>query len=239
MGPGQYEGEGTMRRGRLGVALGVSMAAVLALGFGVAQAAPIPEITFGPASSAAACFNCPAGGPFSASPVPVFNLSYSGSTWGGESLGGLLSVGAAPASPNVNNLGSLALGTGAAVYTGTTFRLEVTFVLSPPGVVVPGNNPEFTAVLLGAVTGSGTGGVTVDFDNTAQHFVYSAPGEAGMFSFSVNDIDITPGETVPLTGRAVGSSTHSNGVPEPGVALLLGSVLAALAFVGHRVTRSR
>ncbi len=218
------------------------MAAVLALGFGVAQAAPIPEITFAPASSAAACFNCSVGGPFSASPVPVLNLSYSGSTWGGQTLGGLLSVGAAPASPNVNNLGSLALGTGAAVYTGTTFRLEVTFVLDPPGVVVPGNNPQFTAVLLGAVTGTGTGGVTVDFDNTAQHFVYSAPGagESGMFNFSINDIDITPGGTVPLTGRAVGSSTHSNGVvPEPGVALLLGSVLAALAFVGHRVTRSR
>ena len=234
-----------MRRRTLGalVSVSVTMVAVLALGFGAAQAAPIPEITFDPASSAAACFNCGPGGPFSAGPIAVLSLTYNGSTWGGQTTGGFLSIGAAPATPNVNNLGSLALGTGANSYAGTTLRLEVTFVLDPPGVILPEDSPEFNAVVTGSVSGTGTGGVFVNFDNNPQLFTYTAPGEAGSFNFSVNDVDISPGGTVPLTGRIEGASSEvrppNGNVPEPGVTLLLGSVLAALALVGHRVARSR
>jgi hypothetical protein len=229
-----------MRRGRLGVALGATMAVVLALGFGVAQAAPIPEITFDPTSSAAACFNCPAGGPFAAA-ASIITLTYSGSTWGGQTTGGFLAIGDNAATPNVNNLGSLALATSPSVYpAGTTLRLQVTFVLDPPGVILPGNSPEFTAEITGAVSGGGLGGIFVDFDNTPQAFTYSAPGEQGNFSFRINDVNISAGGIVPLTGQVTGGSSSPGGnVPEPGVTLLLGSVLAALAFVGHRAARSR
>jgi hypothetical protein len=211
-------------------------------GFGVVQAAPIPEITFDGASSAAGCFNCPAGGPFSPGPIAVLNLTYNGSTWGGQTTGGFLAIGNTPANPNVNNLGSLTLGLGAASYAGTTFRVEVSFVLDPPGVILPEDSPEFMAVVSGSVSGTGTGGVFVNFDNTPQDFTYTASGELGTFSFSVNDVGISPGGSVPLTGQVIGASSRppDNGnVPEPGVTLLLGSVLAALAFVGRRIASSR
>jgi hypothetical protein len=228
-----------MKRGRLEGLVAVVIVAVLALGFGAAQAAPIPEVTFDPASSAAGCFNCGAGGPFLAT-TTLLNLTYNGSTWSGQTAGGFLGVGAAPASPNVDNLGSLTLGSGAASYAGNTFRLEVTFVLDPPGVVTPENTPEFTAALLGTTSATGTGGVSINFNNDAQMFTYtSAAGETGEFSFFVNDVTLSVGQSVPLTGQIIGASSTPTGVPEPGVTLLLGSVLAALAFVGHRVARSR
>jgi hypothetical protein len=224
----------------LAVAVGVAMAAIFSLGPGAAQASPIPEITFDTTSSTAACFNCVAGGPF----LPltsVLNLTYNNSTFGGQTSGGFLAVGAAPATPNVNNLGSLTLGAGPASYAGTNFRLEVTFVLDPPANVLPENTPEFTAVISGSVSG-GVGGIFVAFDTTPQAFSYTLPNEVGNFSFSVNNVGISPGGTVPLTGQVTGGSSRTDGggqVPEPGVTLLLGSALAALAFVARRATRSQ
>lgn len=222
-----------MKRGRLGGLVAVAMVAVLALGFGAAQAAPIPEVTFDPASSAAGCFNCPAGGPFSAAPAPLLGLSYSGSTWGGETSGGFLAIGGAG-----NNFGSLTLAAGANSYFGNTFRLEVTFVLDPPGLVVPESSPEFTALLIGQTSASGAGGASIIFTGAPQMFTYTAGAESGKFSLFVNPVSVFPGQTVPVTGQIIGASSMGP-VPEPGVTLLLGSVLAALAFVGHRAARSR
>jgi hypothetical protein len=217
-------------------AVAVGVAALFSFGLGGAEAAPIPEITFDSTSSTAGCFNCAAGGPF----LPlatVLNLTYNNSTWGGQTAGGFLAIGAAPATPNVNNLGSLTLGVGPASYAGTSFRLQVTFVLDPPAGVSPEDTPEFTAAISGSVTG-GVGGIFVDFDNTPQAFSYTLPGEAGNFSFSVNDVGISPGGTVPLTGQVTGGSSRTTTqVPEPGVTLLLGSALAGLAFVARRATR--
>jgi hypothetical protein len=222
------------------LAVGVAMVAVFSFGLGVARATPIPEITFDSTSSTAACFNCLPGGPFL--PITsVLNLTYNESTWGGQTSGGFLAVGDVTVLPNVNNLGSLTLGAGPASYAGTTFRLQVTFVLDPLATVLPDDTPEFTANISGAVSG-GVGGVFVDFDNTPQAFSYTLPNEIGNFSFSVNDVGISPGGTVPLTGQVTGASSRADGggqVPEPGVTLLLGSALAALAFAARRATRAR
>lgn len=224
-----------MRSARLGASVAIAMVAVLAVGFGVTQAAPIPEVTFAPASSAAGCFNCPAGGPFSAAPAPLLGLTYSGSTWGGETSGGFLAIGGAG-----NNLGSLTLAAGTNSYFGNTFRLEVTFVLDPPGAIVPESSPEFTAGLVGQTSSSGAGGASINFTGVPQMFTYTAGLESGSFSLLVNPVSVFPGQTVPVTGQIIGASSMGpTTVPEPGVTLLLGSVLAALAFVGHRAARSR
>lgn len=226
-----------MRHGTLGATLSVTMVAVLALGLGVVQAAPIPNVTFDTTSSAAACFNLCLGGP---QPLDaVLNLTYTGSTWGGVTSGGVLGVGG-----GANNLGSLTLGTGGASYAGNSLLLEVTFVLSPPANVLPEDTPQFTASLTGAVSGTGEGGILVDFNNTPQAFSYTLPGETGSFSFTVNDLSISAGQTLAVSGTVFGASStqvppDGNGVPEPGVTLLLGSVLAALAFVGRRIASSR
>jgi len=79
----------------------------------------------------------------------------------------------------------------------------VTFT-TPLGTVP--TNDSWTANLTGAVVSNNSGALTIDFNNTAHHFTF----DNGTFDFFVNDVDLTPGGSIALSGRA-----QVTAVPEP------------------------
>jgi hypothetical protein len=141
--------------------------------------------------SAAGCFGAACA---PANTANVSHLDYLGSTFSGTTTGGLLSVGSAPGTPNLNNFGSFTLANGTNDYTGDVFDLAITFS-APPGTSP--NPGTFVANLLGSVQGNG-GSVTIDFNNAPQTFTF----DGGTFTLQVNDVSVLLGtaSTVPVTG---------------------------------------
>jgi hypothetical protein len=121
------------------------------------------------------------------------------------SVGLLASIGDNVATPNVDNLGSFSLTGSPFTYTGETFQLRVTFT-APPGTI-PATWVE-TALLTGAVTSVSNGALFIDFDNGPTHFTF----DGGSFDLFINDVDLTPGGSIALSGRTVGQIAA---IPEP------------------------
>src|SRR6185312_14916952 len=115
----------------------------------------------------------------------VGGLTYTGSTFSVTSnpADGLVSIGAAPGSPNVNNLGSFTLVNGNNNYTGQNFALFMNFT-NPTGVV--GNN-VYTAMLTGNLANATGGNVFIDFNNTAHDYTFA---DGTTLSFAVDDASI-------------------------------------------------
>jgi hypothetical protein len=151
-------------------------------------------------------------------------LTYTNSTFDVTTAGGFVSIGSAPGTPNVDNLGSMDLSTAPFVYDGQHFDLLVDFT-APPGTV-PGQ-VVFSDLLTGTVDSSGGGGLFLNFDNTPVNF--SFPG--GTFSFFVNDVSVTAGHTVAVTGSII---SHVSAVPEPETYALFMAGLAAVGFMARR-----
>lgn len=162
-----------------------------------------------------------------------FFLSYLGSTFHVGTVDGLAGIGAAPGAPNVNNLGSFTLLGNAAAYAGTHFWLDVVF--STP--TITSASSVFTAALRGSVTAAANGLVGIRFDSGSQVFDYATGEQTGDFTLSVNNVSITPGSAVALTGdieRGIPITT----TPEPSSMVLMGTAFAGLAGFARKRRRS-
>jgi hypothetical protein len=200
---------------------GVMLAfAIVGLGVGTAQAATT-FTGFTDGCFGLACDPPSAPGPQSAT---LAGLTYVNSTFNVTEAGGFAAIGNAPASPNFDNLGSFVLTGAPFTYTGSVFDLRVTFT-APPGTAP--STLVFTSSLTGAVTAINNGGVFVDFNNAPQHFTFTG----GSFDLVVNDVSMTAGNTVPVTGQIVSVVT---GVPEPETYAMMLAGLGLMGFVVRR-----
>jgi hypothetical protein len=198
------------------------MVAFSALAFAAAlgTAPASAEVLF--TGSAAGCFG--SGCTNYSSTATDSGLTFNGSTFSGTTLNNVLFVGTAPASPNVNNFGSLTLSsTGNHDYSNDVFNLAVTFT-QPTGTTP--NPGTFTVDLQGKITGDGkNGSVGVVWLDPIETFNSSA----GSFTLDLNNVSISPGGSVPITGELIAAA-----VPEASTWAMMILGFCGLGFMAYR-----
>jgi hypothetical protein len=204
--------------------------ALLALGSGAAFAVDTTFTGFTNGCYGLACVPVASNAP-SSIVLAGSGLTYTNSTFSVTSAGGMAAIGSGPATPNVDNLGSFTLTGAPFTYNGSHFDLLVSFT-APPGTT-PGS-VVVTDTLTGTVASTDNGGVFLDFDNTPKHFTFGSGSTAGSFDFTVNDVSVTAGQMVAVTGTILVISPVVTSVPEPGTYVLLLAGLGVLGFIARR-----
>ena len=159
-----------------------------------------------------ACFGAPCTAP-TAGTMQVAQheaLLYVNATYAGSTAAGTLALGGSPSMPNIDNLGSFILLASPASYEGVVFDLRVR--VGPTVVAVP-------AVLHGAVTTAGTGGIVVDFDNAARPATLA---DGSTVALTAQDLAVPAGATVALGGTITTPETTppaGGPMPTPDVSL--------------------
>lgn len=237
------------------LALGVVVLATFAVGQGVARADEVLVSGFTNgcfATPATPCSPIRSAAPHS--PLPsLLGLSYQNSQFQGITANGFLAFGGNPAplpTQGTNNFGSLFLDpTIPATYDGNTFRLRITFT-TPEGIGDPSR--VFNADIIGTVRSDESGGVRIDFGQTANQGLlftfndlncepnplpaHTPAGQQvtcgrGTLRLRLNDLSINPGQTASITGDIIAQQTP---IPEPATLILFGSGLSGIAALRRR-----
>lgn len=159
-------------------------------------------------------------------------LTYRNSTFSVTTVGNTAAIGNVSSTPNVDNLGSIALPAGPVNFTdfvNQRFVINVVFT-SPTGVNLTNNT--WTATLAGTVNQT-AGGVSLDFDNTPRVFTYNG----GTFTLKLDDVSLTKNSLatqVAVTGFITASATTT--VPEPSTWALMASGLVGVVVMRRRRT---
>jgi hypothetical protein len=154
----------------------------------------------------------------------TFDLFSSGGT---PDTAGLGATGMLLPANNIDNLGSFTLTGTPFNYAGSSFTLRVSFT-APPGTAP--DSALFTSTLIGSVTPTDNGGITVNFDNTARNFTFAG----GTFTLEVNDVSLTPHTAEPTPVPATGFITITTAIPEPETYALFLAGLGAVGFMARR-----
>ena len=194
---------------------------------GVLGSTPVSAVTYIGFTNGCFSLSCPPPSTSALQTASIGGLTYTNSTFDVTSVAGSASIGDLPALPNVDNLGSFSLTGNPFTYTGETFQLRVTFT-APPGTN-PASTVE-TALLTGQVESISVGSLVINFDNSATHFTFTG----GSFDLFVNDVALTPGGTIALSGFIIEQASL---VPVPGALPLFATGLGALGLLTWRKKR--
>jgi hypothetical protein len=147
-------------------------------------------------------------------------LTFAGDSFDTTTSGGFGSI----------NLGTLSLGSDPTSYLGT-FDLNVTFT-APTGIS-GGDSSDFTALLLGNVSSSGSGAaLLLNFAPGMDSYTFTNAADTGSFTIILpSSISVTEGSSSTLTASIIGRQTDAPvNAPESGT--LLFTALGLVAVIG-------